>query len=286
MYVYHDVVKLVNNWRYIQTAQTDESVRSGKLPKDVLDDAIRYVIGHEVGHCLGLMHNMSASAVIPVDSLRSPSFTRKYGTTTSIMDYARFNYVAQPGDKDLKLTPPRLGEYDYYAIKWLYAPIAGNKSVEEENAITEKWRDEKAGDPIYRYGRQQIASMYDPSALTEDLGDDPIKASDYGIKNLKYILPNIAEWIKDDEFYEYRNSLYNQLITQYGRYVSNVLCQVGGVYLDPVKEGTPAERYEPLSRQEQQKAMRWVIDQLQDCRWLNEPSLDKNIFAPKYSLAI
>ena len=128
--------------------------------------------------------------------------------------------------------------------------------------------------------------MYDPSALTEDLGDDPIKASDYGIKNLKYILPNIAEWIKDDEFYEYRNSLYNQLITQYGRYVSNVLCQVGGVYLDPVKEGTPAERYEPLSRQEQQKAMRWVIDQLQDCRWLNEPSLDKNIFAPKYSLAI
>ncbi|MDY4042191.1 MAG: zinc-dependent metalloprotease, partial [Marinifilaceae bacterium] len=176
--------------------------------------------------------------------------------------------------------------YDYYAIKWLYSPIAGNKSVEEESEIIEKWIDEKAGDPLYRYGRQQFMSMYDPTALTEDLGDDPIKASNYGISNLKYILPHVNEWIKDDKYYEYRQELYSQILNQYFRYVSNVLCQVGGVYLNPVKEGMPEKRYESVSREVQRASMKWTIKQLRDCRWLNEESLDKNIFAPKYSLSL
>ena len=284
--VYNDIVKLVTQWRFVQTAQVDESVRAKELPQDVLHEALVYVAAHEVGHTLGLMHNMSSSNAYPVDSLRSATFTHQYGTTPSIMDYARFNYVAQPGDKGLKLTPPDLGVYDYYAIKWLYSPIAGNKSVEEESAIIEKWIDEKAGDPLYRYGRQQFMSMYDPTALTEDLGDDPIKASNYGISNLKYILPHVNEWIKDDKYYEYRQELYSQILNQYFRYVSNVLCQVGGVYLNPVKEGMPEKRYESVSREVQRASMKWTIKQLRDCRWLNEESLDKNIFAPKYSLSL
>ena len=284
--VYNDIVKLVTQWRFVQTAQVDESVRAKELPQDVLHEALVYVAAHEVGHTLGLMHNMSSSNAYPVDSLRSAPFTHQYGTTPSIMDYARFNYVAQPGDKGLKLTPPDLGVYDYYAIKWLYSPIAGNKSVEEESEIIEKWIDEKAGDPLYRYGRQQFMSMYDPTALTEDLGDDPIKASNYGISNLKYILPHVNEWIKDDKYYEYRQELYSQILNQYFRYVSNVLCQVGGVYLNPVKEGMPEKRYESVSREVQRASMKWTIKQLRDCRWLNEESLDKNIFAPKYSLSL
>ncbi len=134
--VYNDIVKLVSQWRFVQTAQVDESMRQKEMPQEALYESLVYVMAHEVGHTLGLMHNMASSHAYPVDSLRSASFTHKYGTTPSIMDYARYNYVAQPGDKGLKLTPPDLGVYDYYAIKWLYSPIAGNKSV--RNGLTRK----------------------------------------------------------------------------------------------------------------------------------------------------
>lgn len=111
---------MIRNWRFVQTAQVDPSVRGKELPVAILNESLSYVVSHEIGHCLGLMHNMAASAAYPVDSLRSASFTRKYGTTPSIMDYARFNYVAQPGDQGMKLTPPDLGVYDEFVIRWLY----------------------------------------------------------------------------------------------------------------------------------------------------------------------
>ena len=125
VYFYHNIAQLIQNWRFVQTAQADADVRGMQLPEELLGESIRYAIAHEVGHCLGFMHNMSASAAIPTDSLRSPSYTQKYGTTHSIMDYARNNYVAQPGDKErgVKLTPPHLGLYDYFTIKWLYTPL-------------------------------------------------------------------------------------------------------------------------------------------------------------------
>ena len=281
--VYNDVIKLINNWRFVQTAQVDEKVRAVKMPQDIIDESLVYVISHEIGHTLGLMHNMGASSAYPTDSLRNAAFTAKYGTTPSIMDYARFNYVAQPGDKGVKLVPPSLGVYDEYAIKWLYTPVIGAKDIWEEAEIAGKIIEAKAGDPLYRYGAQQMATSaaygsYDPSARTEDLGDDPIKSSDYGIRNLKYILPRMNEWIgADDEDFTHRGDLYTQLTNQYYRYIGNVMAQIGGIYLNNVKEGSSVKPSTPVSKNVQKASLKWVVGQLRASSWINDADVTSNL---------
>ncbi|WP_303180979.1 zinc-dependent metalloprotease [uncultured Butyricimonas sp.] len=273
--VYSNVVQMINNWRFIQTAQIDPSVRNKKMPQEIMDESIEYVIAHEIGHTLGFMHNMAASAAYPVDSLRSATFTQRYGTTPSIMDYARFNYVAQPGDKGVKLTPPTLGVYDDFLVQWDYQYFPDAKDMKEEAIILEKMVDAKAGDPMYRYGRQQIASRYDPSALEEDLGDDPMKAGDYGIKNLKYILSNLDKWIKDDADGSHKNSLYRGLANQYYRYLKNVSYNIGGIYLTEVKEGTPGQRFVAVPKAKQKASLKWLINHFRDSDWLNNKELTR-----------
>ena len=276
VFIYSNVIDMLRDWRFIQTAQLDKSARSQELSPELLEESLAYVVSHEIGHCLGLMHNMSASYAYPVDSLRSVSFTQKYGTTPSIMDYARFNYVAQPTDIGVRLSPPNLGVYDEFAIRWLYTPIYANTS-EEEMTILKQWIDEKMNDPRYRYGQQQIWSRYDPSALEEDLGNDAIKASDYGISNLQYILPNLKTWIQHDKDFQCRQQLYQQLILQYARYIRNVLANVGGIYLFNIEERTDKKRFVPVSKELQQNSMTWVMNQLHNLTWLNDKNILTNI---------
>lgn len=275
IYIYHDIVALLNKWRFIQTAAADDEVRMMRMPEEILGDAIRYVVAHEMGHCLGLMHNMGASASIPTDSLRSATYTQKHGTTTSIMDYARYNYVAQPGDKEkgVRLTPPQMGVYDEYVIHWVYGNIPGAKTPMEEVPTLNKWINEKSGDPAYRYGKQQIYT-YDPSSQSESLGDDGIKSSRYGIQNLKYIYKNMPEWIQGDQDYRYKNRLMYTLSTQYFMYMNHVLNEIGGIYLTEHKEGDHFKRFETVSREKQQKALAFIMEQLNDMTWLNDYEME------------
>lgn len=280
--VYNDVVKLANGWRFCQTSQVDPRVRGRQLPDDVLDETMEYIVAHEMGHCLGFMHNMAASAAFPTDSLRSASFTQQHGTTPSIMDYARFNYVAQPGDEGVRLTPPYLGEYDRFLIKYAYCPVPQAHSFAEDAAEVEKWVDEKSGDPIYRYGRQQVSGRYDPSALEEDLGDDPMKSSGYGISNLKYILAHFNEWMPDsmDKDHSLRQSRYEQVAKQYSRYIGNVIMNVGGIYLYPAG-AADAPKAVSVPKEIQRESLKWVIREIRGSSWLSDRNLTK-----KFPLAV
>ena len=229
---YHNVMKLLRNWYFVQTAAVNPEARGVEFKNEVMGELIRFVSSHEFGHTIGLPHNMGSSSAYPVDSLRSATFTKKYGTAPSIMDYARFNYVAQPGDEGVALMPsdwdtPNVGIYDIYSVKWGYKPIL-DVTQEEEKSILQGWITEKADDLMYRFGP---SGAIDPSSQTEDLGDNAVKASEYGIANLKRIMPNLIEWTTEDgETYDELEYMYNQVLGQFRRYMGHVANNIGGVY--------------------------------------------------------
>ena len=271
---YHNVMSLLNGWFFVQTAAINPNAQTAEFKDEVMGELIKFVSSHEVGHTLGLPHNMGSSSAYKVDDLRSAAFTKKYGTAPSIMDYARFNYVAQPEDKGVALMP-NIGVYDKYAISWGYRPILDAKTAKDEKKTLDSWILKHAGDPMYRFGRQQFG-VIDPSSQTEDLGDDAIKASMYGIANLKRIVPNLIQWTAEDgKNYNDLQTMYRHVLSQFNRYMGHVASNIGGVYENFKTYDQEGAVYTYVDKTKQKESLKFLQKQLfQTPDWL----IDTTIF--------
>lgn len=270
---YHNIMSLLRNWYFIHTAAINPDAQGVKFDDKVMGELIRFVAAHEVGHTLGLPHNMGSSTAYPVDSLRSPSFTATHGTAPSIMDYARFNYIAQPGD-GVTSTFPQIGEYDDWAIEFGYKLLGKDVTAAQEEAEIDKWIVAKADLPQFHFGRQQ-GNPTDPTAQTEDLGDDAMKASALGIENLKRINKKLLDWATvEGEEYNDLEELYNALIGQYRRYMGHVTANVGGIEGDQKNVGQEGVIYKHTVKEKQQRAVQFLNEQLFTTpEWLIQPEI-------------
>lgn len=274
---YHNVMKLSRNWYLVQAAPNDTAARHATFSEELMGQLIRFVSSHEVGHTLGLAHNMGASNATPVEKLRDKAWVEQHGHTASIMDYARFNYVAQPEDRiGTAGIFPRINDYDAWAIEWGYRPVA-DKTEEEEKAFLRNLVTERTKNPRLRFisGEEGLS---DPRAQTEDLGDNAMKASTYGIKNLQFVLPRLEGWVETKgESYQSLRELYNEVITQYQRYMMHVLANIGGVYTDRKVSGQAGDAYQVTPKALQKEAFAFISNNaLQKPEWLlNKNILDK-----------
>lgn len=260
---WHNVMTLLHTWMQVQTAPVDPRARFNTFEDEYMASAIRFVSSHEVGHTFGLKHNMGASYAFPVDSLRSRTFTAKMGgTASSIMDYARFNYVAQPEDGVERITPV-IGMYDKYAINWAYRWLDVEEPHEELPVLNE-WITAHSGDPMYWYGEQQDSrDPIDPRAQDEDLGNDLIKANRYGILNLKRIVPNIEKWTSaPGENYIQAGKLLMAVINQWKMYAGHVMAYVGGFYINNPVAGEDFCRYVPVEKEKQREAIKYLSEEV------------------------
>ena len=277
---FHNVMELLRNWYLIQASPSDPKARRAIFDDELMGQLIRFISSHEVGHTLGLPHNMGSSSSVPVEKLRDKAWVEANGHTPSIMDYARFNYVAQPEDK---IGPaglyPRIGDYDLWSIEWGYKPVL-DKTEKEEKAVLNEWVKEKFSNPRLRFLH---ADGVDPRAQTESLGDNNMKANEYGIKNLKWIIPQLPTWLNEKgENFETLYSVYDFLVGQYNRYINHAVTYIGGIYTDYKTTDQPGNVYTIVPKTLQKEALAFINKNLFETPYwlLNKNILDK-VSAPQ-----
>lgn len=261
--IWPGVLELAQQWYFTQAAGIDPRARSLPLPDELMGEILRYVVGHEVGHSLGLRHNHRASQVFTIEQLRDPAFTDQYGTAPSIMSYGRFNYIAQPEDGVTSIIP-RIGPYDIFAIEWGYKPIPDAATPADEFPTLDAWAARQLDDPFLVFGGEDIASLFDPNVLTENLGSDRLEATRLGLLNLERALGYLvaATTQKGGDFTKL-NTMYNAILDTRGRWLDSVVKLIGGVEENRTLAGRATRQFTPVPRDQKEAALAFVLENLQ-----------------------